>query len=53
MPDLVTEPAALDARWLTDALREAGALPQGRVRDVVSRVIGHGKMGDNVRYELT
>lgn len=52
MPELVTDPSAIDARWLTDALREAGVLPRGRVREVRWRTIGTGKIGDNVRYDL-
>ncbi|NNL66428.1 MAG: hypothetical protein HKP30_09315, partial [Myxococcales bacterium] len=52
MPRLVSDPASLDATWLTEALREAGALPAGRVTDARGQHIGHGKMGDNVRYAL-
>ena len=53
MPDIVTEPDALDTDWLTAALRDVGLLPHGRVRDVHWQVIGPGKMGDNVRYTLS
>jgi len=53
MPDIVTEPDALDTDWLTAALRDVGLLPHGRVRDVHWQVIGTGKMGDNVRYTLS
>lgn len=52
MPELVSRPEEIDAAWLTAALRESGALPSGRVRSVERRMIGNGKMGDNVRYTL-
>lgn len=52
-PGIVSDPSAIDARWLTHALHEAGVLLHGRVVAVKSSMIGHGKMGDNVRYELT
>ena len=53
MPRLVSDPGEIDADWLTEALRESGALPTGRVTSVSSNLIGTGKMADNVRYELT
>jgi hypothetical protein len=49
---LVTSPDAITADWLTQALRESGALPRGRVTEAPGTVIGNGKMGENVRYEL-
>ncbi len=49
---LVSSADALDADWLTAALREAGALPAGRVAAARGVAVGTGKMGDNVRYEL-
>lgn len=52
MLPLVTEPAALTPEWITDALRASGVLPHGRVREARWKMIGTGKMGDNVRYEL-
>ena len=52
MPKLVSDPAAIDADWLTEALREAGVLSTGRVREARGRIVGTGKMGDNLRYEL-
>jgi aminoglycoside/choline kinase family phosphotransferase len=53
MPRLVSDPAEIDADWLSEALREGGVLPTGRVTDVARKMIGTGKMGDNVRYTLT
>jgi hypothetical protein len=53
MPHLVSEPNAIDAAWLTAALRESDALPHGRVVDATAKIIGNGKMGENVRYELS
>ena len=52
MVDLVTSPRELTAEWLTDALREAGELTEGRVCSVDHSLIGTGKMGDNVRLQL-
>ncbi len=53
MHGLVSDPGEIDADWLTEALRESGALPTGQVTSVSSSMIGTGKMGDNVRYQLT
>lgn len=53
MPRLVSDPAEIDANWLSEALRDCGALPTGRVAAVSRKMIGNGKMGDNVRYTLT
>ena len=53
MPRLVSDPAEIDAAWLSEALHESGALPTGRVKTVARKMIGTGKMGDNVRYTLT
>ncbi len=52
MPEIISDPASLDARWLTEVLRQAGALGQGRVAGVDGRAIGTGKMSDNVRLTL-
>jgi hypothetical protein len=49
---LVSSPEAITADWLTDALRASGVLPHGRVREAPGTIIGNGKMGENVRYEL-
>ncbi len=53
MVRLVSDPQAIDEAWLTDVLREVGLLSEGRVIKVDRTPIGHGKMGDNVRYDLT
>ncbi len=53
MPRLVSTPESIDEEWLSEALREVGLLPTGHVSSVRRTAIGHGKMGDNVRYELT
>jgi hypothetical protein len=49
---IASDPESIDAAWLTGVLRESGALPTGRVVDAHGKVIGTGKMGDNIRYEL-
>ncbi len=52
MPELISDSQAIDTDWLTEALREAGVLTTGRVADAQSRLIGTGKMGDNLRITL-
>ncbi len=54
MPTLVSRPEQVTPAWLTDVLREAGAL--GRDSRVVSfdaTPIGTGQVGANVRFVLT
>lgn len=52
MLPLVSTPEAITAEWITDALRASGVLPRGNVREARGKIIGTGKMGENVRYEL-
>ncbi len=52
MAEIISDPGAIGADWLTEVLRDAGALPSGRVSGLTWQTIGHGKLGDNVRYAL-
>lgn len=52
MLPLVSAPDAITPEWITEALRRSGVLPHGRVREAPGRIIGNGKMGENVRYDL-
>ncbi len=52
MADFPTTPEELDAARLTRYLRESGHLGSGEVSGFEHRVIGTGKMGDNVRLTL-
>ncbi|MCP4004995.1 MAG: phosphotransferase [bacterium] len=49
---LISDPHKIDPNWLTEALHQSGALPDGRVLSAPWKQIGTGKMGDNVRFEL-
>ena len=51
--DLARRPEAVDADWLTTALRQAGVLGEARVSAVKSREVGAGMIGDSYRFELT
>jgi hypothetical protein len=48
----ISRPEDLDAAFVGEALKRAGALPAGRVAAVRTEVIGTGKMADNVRCVL-
>jgi aminoglycoside phosphotransferase (APT) family kinase protein len=44
---------AVDAAWLTDALRSSGVLPEGRVSAVTHEPCGTGQLADSFRFALT
>lgn len=45
-------PDAMTADWLTERLRENGALDSGRVRALAWQAIGTGQVGDSVRISV-
>jgi hypothetical protein len=53
MTGAAPRPEAVDAAWLTAALRRAGVLRDASVVEVASRKVGEGMLGDSVRYALT
>ena len=54
MPALVSRPEQVTPAWLTDVLREAGALARdARVVALDATPIGTGQVGANVRFVLT
>jgi hypothetical protein len=53
MPAIATGPDQIDADWMTAALRESGALPEGRVVGMVVTPVGNGLLGDSFRFALT
>lgn len=52
-PRLVSDPAHVDAAWLTEVLRHAGVLEDAAVVDIQSQRIGTGQMGQNYAFALT
>jgi hypothetical protein len=48
----VYDPDEVTAEWLTEVLRGAGALGDGRVVDLAAAPIGTGQVGANIRYRL-
>ncbi len=54
MPDLIADPDLITPDWLTDVLRASGAAPPGAsIASIEPTRIGTGKLGDNIRFELT
>ena len=53
MPDIRSTPERVDAAWLTEVLRAAGAIRQARVTDLNWAVVGAGMLGDSLRFSLT
>ncbi|MFK7895137.1 MAG: phosphotransferase [Myxococcota bacterium] len=53
MSSFPTRPEELNADRLTEYLRSAGVLGDAAVSEVSSKVIGTGKMGENVRLSLS
>lgn len=53
MVELVSEPESISPEWLTQVLIQCGALRTGKVTAVEQKIIGTGKMGDNIRLSLT
>src|SRR5690242_10474022 len=49
---VLADAAAADPAWFTRVLRDAGALPAGRVVAVESRRVGNGLIGDSVMFTL-
>ncbi|MBT4522216.1 MAG: phosphotransferase [Halieaceae bacterium] len=52
MIELISNPERITPQWLTKVLKEQGVLPKGSVTQVSWRVIGTGKMGDNVQFTI-
>jgi len=52
-PPLATAPQHIDPAWMTAALRASGDLPHGHVKEVQSRPVGNGLVGDSFRFEMT
>jgi Ecdysteroid kinase-like family len=52
MVAIVNRPDDITAQWMTDALRNCGALGSGDVSALEYKIIGTGKMGDNARFTL-
>lgn len=53
MIELISDPQYITPDWLTTVLKQSGSLPTGRVTSIEWQLIGTGKMGDNVRFEIT
>ncbi len=53
MPRLITDPAAIDAEWMTEALRSAGVLHNASVTGLAREPVGNGLVADSVRFSLT
>ena len=48
------DPQEIDARWMTDVMREAGLAGDAVVESVdLEAFIGTGQMGRNARYRLS
>ena len=52
-PPIVTDPAAVDAAWLTAVLRDAGVAGDARVIGFTATQVGDGMLGESVRFDLT
>ncbi len=52
-PERVSDPAKVDAPWLTEVLRYAGVLDHATVAGAEGRRIGTGQMGQNFAFALT
>lgn len=53
MADFPTQPEAVAADWIEEALRTSGALTHGRLREIRWEAIGTGQVGDSARFHLT
>lgn len=53
MIELISEPEGISPEWLTQVLVQRGTLRSGKVVAVEQKIIGTGKMGDNIRLSLT
>jgi len=52
-PLLQPDPARIDAAWMTQALRAAGALKSARVTEVARTPVGNGLVADSYRFRLS
>ncbi len=52
MPLLQPDPARIDAEWMTQALRAAGALRAARVTAISRTPVGNGLVADSYRFAL-
>jgi len=54
MPELIADPDAITAEWLTDVLRHSGTITtDDEVASFTAESIGTGQVGANVRFTLT
>ena len=53
MAEFPTHPGEVTSDWLTERLRDAGALDAGRVTEIRWEAIGTGQVGDSARFHLT
>ena len=52
-PLLAPDADRIDADWMTTALRQSGALREGRVASLTKTPVGAGLVGDSFRFDLT
>ncbi|MGL4543048.1 MAG: phosphotransferase [Polymorphobacter sp.] len=52
-PLIVTNPARIDAAWMTMALRAAGVLGAASVANITRQPVGNGLVADSYRFEMT
>jgi hypothetical protein len=50
---LARTPDDVSPRWLTAALRRAGALRDAQITDIAAKRVGNGMLGDSVQFRLT
>ena len=50
---LASDPARIDAEWMTRALRRAGVPGSARVVDIARKPVGNGLVADSYRFTLT
>ncbi|MDO9222594.1 MAG: phosphotransferase [Caulobacter sp.] len=52
-PAIAASPDAVDAAWLTQALRAAGVIGEATVTAATAKAVGNGLVGDSFRFGLT
>ncbi|WP_439813719.1 phosphotransferase family protein [Zavarzinia sp. CC-PAN008] len=52
-PAIAPTPSDVTPDWMTAVLRQAGRLGDGRVTDIAAKGVGHGQVGDSIRFTLT
>ena len=52
-PAIAAGPQSIDAAWMTEVLRDSGALAEGRVASLEAKPVGNGLVGDSFRFALT